>query len=255
MFELLQDFWTGVREAAQGWAVTFYAKQFGKNERIQFYESLMGVLEDGIPIEEALETVAKAFSNDGKTMHPVSVICGQVAMLVREENLSPTPAGAICHMTRLPCSIPGENRQPCGGFPGLRSAHRGPPTHFSPGCLRRSASIDYLEPHGGAAVCHRHLDGAVDGSAARSRAVDRHPKSALCNFQGSHELRTSDRCSRADPGRRLVRDPPILLRPAGSTEQPGLENAAQLATADHQAAARRHSPGQSTKSCTAQSSC
>lgn len=83
MFELLQDFWTGVREAAQGWAVTFYAKQFGKNERIQFYESLMGVLEDGIPIEEALETVAKAFSNDGKTMHPVSVICGQVAMLVR----------------------------------------------------------------------------------------------------------------------------------------------------------------------------
>jgi len=72
MFELLQDFWTGVREAAQGWAVTFYAKQFGKNERIQFYESLMGVLEDGIPIEEALETVAKAFSNDGKTMHPVS---------------------------------------------------------------------------------------------------------------------------------------------------------------------------------------
>ncbi|ETK19778.1 MULTISPECIES: type II secretion system F family protein [Pseudomonas] len=83
MFELLQDFLTGIREAAQGWVVTFYAKQFGKNERIQFYESLMGVVEDGIPIEEALETVAKAFSNDGKAMHPVSVICGQVAMLVR----------------------------------------------------------------------------------------------------------------------------------------------------------------------------
>ena len=29
MFELIQDFWTGVREAAQGWVVTFYAKQFG----------------------------------------------------------------------------------------------------------------------------------------------------------------------------------------------------------------------------------
>lgn len=83
MFELIQDFWTGVREAAQGWVVTFYAKQFGKNERIQFYESVMGVLEDGIAIEEALETVAKAFSGDGKAMHPVSVICGQVAMLVR----------------------------------------------------------------------------------------------------------------------------------------------------------------------------
>ncbi|UBT78149.1 type II secretion system F family protein [Pseudomonas amygdali] len=83
MLELLQEFWTGLREATQGWVVTFYAKQFGKNERVQFYESLMGVLEDGIPIEEALETVAKAFSNDGKELHPVSIVCGQVAMLVR----------------------------------------------------------------------------------------------------------------------------------------------------------------------------
>lgn len=83
MIEVLRDFWVGIREAAQGWSVTFYAKQFGKNERIQFYESLMGVLEDGIAIEEALETVANAFSSGGKTMHPVSVICDQVAMLVR----------------------------------------------------------------------------------------------------------------------------------------------------------------------------
>ncbi|WLI52196.1 hypothetical protein [Pseudomonas sp. FP833] len=88
MLELLQEFWTGLREAAQGWVVTFYAKQFGKNERVQFYESLMGVLEDGIPIEEALETVAKAFSNDGKELHPVSIVCGQVAMLVARRQIS-----------------------------------------------------------------------------------------------------------------------------------------------------------------------
>ncbi|MDF3865870.1 MULTISPECIES: type II secretion system F family protein [Pseudomonas] len=83
MRDLLLDLWAGLREAAHGWVETFYIKQFGKNERIQFYESLMGVLEDGIPIEEALETVEKAFSNDGKELHPVSIVCGQVAMLVR----------------------------------------------------------------------------------------------------------------------------------------------------------------------------
>ena len=71
MFELIQDFWTGVREAAQGWVVTFYAKQFGKNERIQFYESLMGVLEDGIAIEEALETVANALADAARNRRNV----------------------------------------------------------------------------------------------------------------------------------------------------------------------------------------
>ncbi|QXH43744.1 type II secretion system F family protein [Pseudomonas sessilinigenes] len=61
----------------------FYAAQFGKKERIQFYESLMGVLEDGISIEVALETVQKAFSNDGKELHPVSIVCSEIAMSVR----------------------------------------------------------------------------------------------------------------------------------------------------------------------------
>ncbi|SFY09084.1 type II secretion system F family protein [Azotobacter vinelandii] len=80
---MLADFWDGLREASRHWVETFYAKQFGKNERIQFYESLMGVLEDGIPIEEALETVQKAFSNDGQALHPVSIVCGEIAMSVR----------------------------------------------------------------------------------------------------------------------------------------------------------------------------
>jgi len=83
MFEVLQDFLVGLKEASRGWVESFYAKQFGKKERIQFYESLMGVMEDGIPIEEALETVEKAFSNDGKELHPVSIICGEIAMTVR----------------------------------------------------------------------------------------------------------------------------------------------------------------------------
>ncbi|WP_251961804.1 type II secretion system F family protein [Pseudomonas sp. Marseille-Q5299] len=83
MLDALQDFRAGLKEASRGWVETFYAKQFGKKERVQFYESLMGVLEDGIPIEVALETVEKAFSNNGKELHPVSIICGEIAMTVR----------------------------------------------------------------------------------------------------------------------------------------------------------------------------
>ena len=83
MLDALQDFRAGLKEASRGWVETFYAKQFGKKERVQFYESLMGVLEDGIPIEVALETVEKAFSNSGKELHPVSIICGEIAMTVR----------------------------------------------------------------------------------------------------------------------------------------------------------------------------
>ncbi|MBC2658112.1 type II secretion system F family protein [Pseudomonas sp. MSSRFD41] len=74
---------TGLKEATRDWVARFYAAQFGKKERIQFYESLMGVLEDGISIEVALETVQKAFSNDGKELHPVSIVCSEIAMSVR----------------------------------------------------------------------------------------------------------------------------------------------------------------------------
>ncbi len=56
-----------VRAMLNRWAETFYAKQFGKNERIQFYESLMGILEDGVSLEDALHTVARAFSDNGQS--------------------------------------------------------------------------------------------------------------------------------------------------------------------------------------------
>ncbi|OLU25494.1 pilus assembly protein [Pseudomonas sp. PA15(2017)] len=83
MLAEVQDFYDGLREAWRAKVEGFYAAQFGKMERIQFYESLMGVLEDGIPIEEALETVEKAFSNGGRDLHPVSIVCAEVAMGVR----------------------------------------------------------------------------------------------------------------------------------------------------------------------------
>lgn len=83
MLAEVQDFYDGLREAWRGKIEGFYAAQFGKQERIQFYESLMGVLEDGIPIEEALETVERAFSNGGQDLHPVSIVCSEVAMGVR----------------------------------------------------------------------------------------------------------------------------------------------------------------------------
>lgn len=83
MLDQLQDLSAGLKEATRDWVARFYAAQFGKKERIQFYESLMGVLEDGISIEVALETVQKAFSNDGKELHPVSIVCYEIAMSVR----------------------------------------------------------------------------------------------------------------------------------------------------------------------------
>ena len=63
-------------------ANAFYAKQFGKNERIQFYESLMGILEDGVPLDEALYTVGKAFSDNGQKRHPVALACSDIAQSV-----------------------------------------------------------------------------------------------------------------------------------------------------------------------------
>lgn len=83
MRDLFVDLWVSLREAYNDWVEGFYAKQFGSNERIQFYESLIGVIEDSIPIDEALETVEKAFSNEGKQLHPVSIICSRVARSVR----------------------------------------------------------------------------------------------------------------------------------------------------------------------------
>lgn len=72
-----------IRTTLNRWAEVFYAKQFGKNERIQFYESLMGILEDGVPLEEALLTVAKAFSDNGLKLHPVSLACRDIAQKVK----------------------------------------------------------------------------------------------------------------------------------------------------------------------------
>ncbi len=65
------------------WVETFYAKQFGKSLRIQFYESLMGILEDGVPLDEALLTVAKAFSDNGLKLDPVSLACRDIAQKVK----------------------------------------------------------------------------------------------------------------------------------------------------------------------------
>lgn len=72
-----------VRAVLNRWAETFYAKQFGKNERIQFYESLMGIHGDGVSLEDALNTVARAFSDNGQKRHPVSIACREIAQSVK----------------------------------------------------------------------------------------------------------------------------------------------------------------------------
>lgn len=43
----------------------------------------MGILEDGVSLEDALHTVARAFSDNGQKLHPVSLACRDIAQSVK----------------------------------------------------------------------------------------------------------------------------------------------------------------------------
>lgn len=52
----------------------WYSKQFGGKERIQFYESMTALLENGVPLQEALLEVSKVYSDEGKRpFHPIAL--------------------------------------------------------------------------------------------------------------------------------------------------------------------------------------
>lgn len=43
----------------------FYSKQFGRKERLQFYESMSTLLENGVPLKDAVAEVHKIFAHEG----------------------------------------------------------------------------------------------------------------------------------------------------------------------------------------------
>ena len=55
-------------------ATRWYSTQFGGKERIQFYESMTALLENGVPLQEALLEVSNVYSDDGKRLfHPIAL--------------------------------------------------------------------------------------------------------------------------------------------------------------------------------------
>lgn len=71
MFHEVRDY---LNEAHTSLATRWYSTQFGGKERIQFYESMTALLENGVPLQEALLEVSNVYSDDGKrNFHPVAL--------------------------------------------------------------------------------------------------------------------------------------------------------------------------------------
>lgn len=70
-----------------GWAALvegFYGTQFGAAERIQFYESMTALLENGVGVDEALSEVGKIYSDDGhRPHHPITLACTDMGQQFR----------------------------------------------------------------------------------------------------------------------------------------------------------------------------
>ncbi|WP_300731680.1 type II secretion system F family protein [Pseudomonas sp.] len=70
----------GYNAVAEGW----YRRQFGTPEKIQFYESMIALLENGVTLNEALKEVAGVYSDQGKQpRHPISLACSAMARSVQ----------------------------------------------------------------------------------------------------------------------------------------------------------------------------
>lgn len=61
----------------------WYSKQFDGKERIQFYESLVALLENGVSINEGLVEVSNVYSDGGKRPnHPIALACSAMSLSV-----------------------------------------------------------------------------------------------------------------------------------------------------------------------------
>ncbi|MEE4220261.1 type II secretion system F family protein [Pseudomonas viridiflava] len=67
MLSKAMDGWSGLVDG-------FYKKQFGSQERIRFYESMTALLENGVPIDVALDRLGLIYSDGGRHRHhPISL--------------------------------------------------------------------------------------------------------------------------------------------------------------------------------------
>ncbi|MFJ5299231.1 type II secretion system F family protein [Pseudomonas sp. NPDC088368] len=88
MISRLFDVWSSLAES-------WYSTQFGGKERIQFYESMVALLENGVDIDTALDEIAAIYggrdkaitAGKGKTFktsnHPIDLACSGMLMSVR----------------------------------------------------------------------------------------------------------------------------------------------------------------------------
>lgn len=64
-------------------ARSWYSKQFGGKERIQFYESMITLLENGVAVNEALQEVSNVYGDEGKqSFHPIALAASTLSATV-----------------------------------------------------------------------------------------------------------------------------------------------------------------------------
>lgn len=73
-----------ILDAFSTFSDTWHAKQFGAKERIQCYESLVALLENGINLDQALERVGAIYQEKSrKARHPIALACQGIGQGVR----------------------------------------------------------------------------------------------------------------------------------------------------------------------------
>src|SRR5450830_56595 len=76
MLASIVDYWSMLSEL-------WYSKQFGGKERIQFYESMAALLENGVGPNDGLVEVSNVYSNEGKRPnHPIALACSAMSLSV-----------------------------------------------------------------------------------------------------------------------------------------------------------------------------
>ncbi|KTC48741.1 pilus assembly protein [Pseudomonas syringae] len=67
MLSKVMDAWSGLVDG-------FYRNQFGGNERIRLYESMTALLENGVPLDLALDRIGSIYSDGGRhARHPIAL--------------------------------------------------------------------------------------------------------------------------------------------------------------------------------------
>lgn len=80
---MLKEIWSVLHERYAAFARSWYSKQFGGKERIQFYESMIALLENAVPVNEALQEVGNVYSDEGRLpFHPIALASSTLSAMV-----------------------------------------------------------------------------------------------------------------------------------------------------------------------------